>query len=142
MKSLNLVQLIGNVTRDPEIKAMESGAKLATFSLATNRVWKDKQTGEKKQEADFHNLVVWGNLVDVFEKYVKKGMPLYISGELRTRMYEKEGQKHYRTEINVRDMSMLGTKGSNSGSQDQDVPAPEAPDVSYEPNIKPEDLPF
>lgn len=143
MKSLNLVQLIGNVTRDPEIKAMESGAKLATLSLATNRVWKDKQTGEKKQESDFHNLVVWGNLVDVFERYVKKGNPLYISGELRTRMYEKDGQKHYRTEINVRDMSMLGTKSSTS--QDQDVPSPEvpqAPDMGYEQTIKPEDLPF
>ena len=145
MKSLNLVQLIGNVTRDPEIKALESGAKLATLSIATNRVWKDKQTGEKKQEADFHNLVVWGNLADIFEKYVKKGSPIYVSGELRTRSYDKDGVKHYRTEINVRDMSMLGSKGqgeSGAKQESDDAGVPDVPDTHYEPTIKAEDLPF
>lgn len=140
-----MVMLIGNVTRDPEIKALESGAKLATLSIATNRVWKDKNTGEKKQEADFHNLVVWGALVDVFEKYVKKGNPIHITGELKTRTYEKDGQKHYRTEINVRDMIMLGTRGDAAapaeGSQEDGAAVP-VPEVKYDSDIKPEDLPF
>lgn len=143
MKSLNHVQLIGNVTRDPEIKTTDSGAKLATLSIATNRVWKDKETGEKKQEADFHNLVVWGNLVDVFERYVKKGNPIYVSGELKTRSWDDKdsGKKMYRTEINVRDMIMLG--GSKDGAAQSDAPTPEEPAAPvHQPEIRPEDLPF
>lgn len=147
MKSLNLVQLMGNVTRDPEIKALDSGAKLASLSIATNEVWKDKQTGEKKQKADFHNLIVWGALVDVFEKYVKKGDPIYISGKLETRSWDDKdsGKKMYRTEINVRDMIMLGGRKDGDGGSapaHDDAPLPEVPEVSYQSEVKVEDLPF
>lgn len=148
MKSLNLVQLIGNVTRDPEIKVLENtGTKLATLSIATNETWKDKSTGEKKQKADFHNLVVWGSLAEVFEKYVKKGDPIYVSGKLETRSWEDKdsGKKMYRTEINVRDMNMLGGRkdgSAPSGEQDAPEPSPQPDMPQYTSEIKPEDLPF
>lgn len=135
MNSLNLVQLIGNVTRDPEVKVLTSGEKLCTCSVATNREWKDKTTGEKKKEADFHNLVIWGGLAEVFEKYVHKGDPLYISGELRTRSYDdKDGKKQYRTEINVKNMSMLGSRGASQGAEE--------PAVDPNAEVRAEDLPF
>lgn len=149
MKSLNLAQLIGNVTRDPEIKTLESGAKLATLSVATNKVWKDKQSGEKKTKAEFHNLVVWGSLAEVFEKYVKKGDPIYVSGEMETRSWEDKdsGKKMYRTEINVRDMNMLGSakdkkNDEQPAQEEQEVPVPTPDMTPYEPEIKVEDLPF
>lgn len=152
MKSLNLVQLIGNVTKDPEIKVMEnSGAKLATIGLATNEVWNDKHTGEKKQKTEFHNLVVWGALAEVFEKWVKKGDPIYVSGKMETRSWEDKdsGKKMYRTEVIVRDMNMLGGRKDNDGSTTrQDAPAPQeealpdVPNVEHQPSISVEDLPF
>ena len=151
MKSLNLVQLMGNMTRDPEIKSLQSGAKVCSCSIATNRVWKDKNTGEKKQEVEFHNLVVWGALADVFERYVKKGHPIYVSGSLQTQSWEDKetGKKMYRTEVNVRDMIMLGTKdGGESEDRTADQnggpePSPEIPAIDYgKSEIKVEDLPF
>lgn len=145
MKSLNLVQLIGNVTKDPEIKSLENGTKLATLSIATNETWKDKNTGEKKQKSDFHNLVVWGTLADVFEKYVKKGDPIYVSGKLETRSWEdkESGKKMYRTEINVRDMNMLGSRKDESQAQPSpEEPLPDVPDVTHTSDVKVEDLPW
>lgn len=149
MKSLNLVQLIGNVTRDPEMKSLESGAKLATVGLATNEVWNDKQTGEKKQKTEFHNLIVWGALADVFEKYVKKGDPIYVSGKMETRSWEDKdsGKKMYRTEVVVRDMNMLGGRRDSNGGdsrplQQEEEPLPEVPAYQHQPSISADDLPF
>jgi single-strand DNA-binding protein len=109
MKSLNKVSLIGNVTRDPELKATAGGQSVCTFGLATNRVWKDPQ-GEKQSLAEFHNLVAWDRLAKFCDEYIKKGKPLYIEGRLQTRSWDDaDGKKMFRTEIVVEDIVLLGS---------------------------------
>lgn len=124
MKSVNSVSLIGNVTRDVEIKATPSGQPVCTFGLATNRVWKNQQ-GEKQSLPEFHNLVAWGRLAEFCEQYIKKGKPLYVEGYLKTRSWENE-QKHkqYRTEIVVTDVVLLAPRPEVP--QEEDVHAEEA----------------
>lgn len=109
MKSVNKVILIGNLTRDPELKTTAAGQSVCTLGLATNRVWKDDQ-GQKQSLAEFHNLVAWGRLADLCGKHLKKGKPLYIEGYLKTRSWE-DAEKHtmYRTEIVIDDVVMLGS---------------------------------
>ncbi len=110
MKSVNKVILLGHVTNDPELKNIPSGQAVCTFGFATNKVWKDKK-GEKKEAAEFHNLVVWGSLAEVCAKNVKKGKPLYIEGYLKTNTWEgKDGKKNYKTEVIVDELSFVGTK--------------------------------
>ena len=110
---VNKVILVGNVGRDPEIKSLPSGTRLATFSLATtDRRFKD-ENGEPRTE--WHNIVAWSGLADVVERYVTKGKQLYIEGRIRTRSYEQDGQKKYFTEIHVSEMEMLGGRGSGDG---------------------------
>lgn len=152
MKSLNQVQIIGNVTRDPEMKALQSGTSVATFGVATNRVWKNKDTGEKESKAEFHNCVAWSKLADIVGQYVKKGMPLYVKGYLQTQSWEDKetGKKMYRTEIVCDDIIMLGSKDDNhSGGEQshpqeasQDAPLPTPPAPQYESEVKAEALPF
>jgi single-strand DNA-binding protein len=109
---INKVILVGNVGRDPEIKSLPSGVRVATFSLATtDRRFKD-ESGQPRTE--WHNLVAWRGLADVVEKYVTKGKLLYIEGQIRTRTWEPEpGQKKYFTEIHIDEMEMLGGRGSS-----------------------------
>ena len=110
MKSLrNSVQLIGNIGKDPEVKSFEKSKK-ASFSIATNETYKN-QKGEKIKETQWHNVVVWGKLADIVEKYVKKGNEVAIEGKLVHRSYETaSGEKRFITEINVNDLVMLGGK--------------------------------
>ena len=109
MNSLrNKVQLIGNLGNDPEIITLESGKKLAKFSLATNENYKDAD-GQKQTKTDWHNLIAWGKTCDIIEKYLQKGKEVAIEGKLNTRSYEtKEGEKRYVTEIVVNEILMLG----------------------------------
>lgn len=100
---LNKIQIIGNVTKDPEVKALPTETKVANFSVATNRNWKDKE-GVKKEEVEFHNVVAFGVLADLIERYVKKGSQLYVEGRLQTRSWETDGKKNYRTEIVMENM--------------------------------------
>lgn len=110
MKSVNKVMLLGNVTRDPELKATANGQSVCTFGLATNRVWKD-QSGEKQSLAEYHNLVAWGGLADFAGQNVKKGKPLFIEGYLKTRSWEgAEGAKIFRTEIVIENLVLLGPR--------------------------------
>lgn len=110
MKTLrNSVQLIGNIGKDPEVKSFDKSKK-ASFSIATNETYKN-QKGEKVQETQWHNVVVWGKLADIVEKYVKKGNEVAIEGKLVHRSYETAtGEKRFITEINVNDLVMLGGK--------------------------------
>ncbi len=110
MKSLrNSVQLIGNIGKDPEVKSFDKSKK-ASFSIATNETYKN-QKGEKIKETQWHNVVVWGKLADIVEKYVKKGNEVAIEGKLVHRSYETaSGEKRFITEINVNDLVMLGGK--------------------------------
>tara|TARA_B100000965_G_C19398965_1_gene672462 strand:+ start:119 stop:580 length:462 start_codon:yes stop_codon:yes gene_type:complete len=99
--SVNKVILLGNLGADPEIRAMQSGNKVASFSLATSKRWKDKSTQEQKEKTSWHKVVVFGDgLVDIVEKYVKKGSKIYIEGELQTRKWQdQEGKDRYTTEV-------------------------------------------
>lgn len=110
MKSVNKVMLLGNVTRDPELKATANGQSVCTFGLATNRVWKD-QSGEKQSLAEYHNLVAWGGLADFIAQNVKKGKPLFIEGYLKTRSWDSaEGAKIFRTEIVIENLVLIGPR--------------------------------
>lgn len=106
----NNVQLIGRLGKEPEVKTFESGTKMATFSLATNDVYYNNK-GEKVEDVQWHNIVVWGKKVDVVESYLKKGSEIAVQGKLVNRSYEtKEGDKRYVTEINLNELLMLGKK--------------------------------
>jgi single-strand DNA-binding protein len=103
----NKVQLIGNLGNDPEIITLESGKKLAKFSLATNENYKDKD-GQKQTKTDWHNVVAWNKTVDIIEQNVSKGKEIAIEGKLSTRSYEdKEGQKRYTTEVIINELLLL-----------------------------------
>jgi len=106
----NSVQLIGRLGKEPEVRTFDSGKKMATFSLATSETYYNNQ-GEKVQETQWHNVVVWGKKVDVIEKYLHKGNEIALQGKIQTRSYEKEGEKRYVTEINLNDLLMLGGNG-------------------------------
>lgn len=112
-RSLNKVTLIGNLGSDPELRSTGSGNRVATFSLATSRTWNDA-SGNKQEKTEWHRCTVWntkaGTLADVVEKYVKKGDKLYVEGAVEYRQWQdKEGQTKYSTEINVRELIMLGS---------------------------------
>ncbi len=155
MKSLNKVQLIGNLTRDPELKYTPTGAAVVTISLATNRSW-TTDTGEKKEEADFHRLVAWNKLAEICGQLLKKGRKIYVEGRLSTRSWQdKDGSTKYMTEVILSDMILLDSKGagdSDSGSESQEFNVPdevpaEEPKVSKKESKKVEepandDIPF
>lgn len=108
----NKVQLIGNLGKQPEIKTTESGKKLVKFSLATNEIYTNVK-GEKVKETQWHNLVAWGKLADIVEKYLNKGSEVAIDGKLVSNDYtDKEGNKRYNTEVQVNELLMLGGKNS------------------------------
>lgn len=99
MAGVNKVILVGNLGKDPEIRHLEGGASVAKFSLATSESYKDK-SGQRVEQTEWHNIVVWRGLADVAEKYLKKGMTIYLEGKLRSRTWDdKEGRKNYTTEI-------------------------------------------
>jgi len=110
MRTVNKVILIGNITRDPAIKTTETGKKIAMFTIATNRYYKDAN-GENKSEAEFHNCVAWGTLAERVESFVKKWKLVYAEGRLKTRIIDKEdGTKIYKTEIVVSNLIFLNKK--------------------------------
>jgi len=134
---LNKIQIIGNLTRDPEMKALPSGVSVTNFSVATNRTWKDKD-GEKKEEVEYHNLVAFGKQAEIIAQYMRKGSQVYVEGRLQTRSWDKDGQKMYRTEIVV-EMVQFGSKTQQGASQQ----ATKEATIDY-PNeeINPDDIPF
>lgn len=112
-RSLNKALLIGNLTRDPEIRYTSTGAAMCSFGIATNRSWKDSD-GELKEEAEFHNLVAWNKMAEICYQILAKGMKVYIEGELRTRSWEDEdGSTRYRTEVKVNEMILLDSRGKS-----------------------------
>ncbi len=117
--SVNKVILIGNIGNDPEIKSMQSGDRVANFSVATSESWKDKATGERKERTEWHRVVVFNQgLLNVCENYLKKGSKVYIEGQVETRSWEKDGQKVYTTEVVLRpyrgEITMLDSKNSGA----------------------------
>lgn len=115
---LNKVTLIGNLGRDAELRSTPSGQSVANFSLATTERWTDKQ-GQRQEQTEWHRCILWGKTADSLQQYLVKGKQVYIEGKLQTRQWEKDGQKHYSTEINVREVKLLG--GSpNARGRDED----------------------
>lgn len=121
-RSLNKVLLIGNLTRDPELRYTPQGTAVCTFGLATNRQWTTDE-GEKKEEVEFHNVVAWARLAEVIAEYLKKGRPAFVEGRLSTREWEaQDGTRRRTTEIVANEVIFLGSPGAR-GSDDLDVPA-------------------
>ena len=123
--SVNTVILLGNLGRDPELRSMNSGNKVASFSLATSKRWKDKATQEQKDKTSWHNIVVFGDgLVGIVEKFVKKGSKIYVEGELQTRKWQdQEGKDRYTTEVVVQgyncNLTLLDSRGNNNTIENQ-----------------------
>jgi len=148
---LNKAILIGNLTRDPELRSLPTGIKVCSFSIATNRVWKDK-SGARQEAADYHNVVVFGRQAETVAQYMKKGSSILVEGRMQTRSWEDKtsGEKKYRTEI-IADRTQFGPKGSSAGAGAQNVPkssdssgkSEEVDTIEYpEEDINPEDIPF
>ena len=136
---VNKVILIGNVGADPDVKYLEGGVAVARFGLATSEVYNNKN-GERVTQTEWHNIVLWRNLAQIAEKYVKKGMMLYVEGRLRTRSWDDQnGVKRYTTEIYGDNFQMLSRKQDN-GEKPQDTSMPQAPDLGGSDDS--DDLPF
>ena len=151
-RSLNKVTLIGNLTRDPELRYTPQGTPVCTFGLATNRSWMPPEGKERQEEVEFHNLVAWSKLAELCGELLTKGRKIYIEGRLQTRSWDTpEGEKKYKTEIVAEDMIILDNKGAkdegSAGSDPRgeasapktDKPATPAP---VDQNISPDEIPF
>lgn len=120
MAGVNKVILVGNLGKDPEVRHLEGGAAVANFPIATTEVYKDK-TGTRQEQTEWHNIVVWRGLAEVAEKYLKKGMTIYIEGKLRTRSWDdKEGHKRYTTEVVGDTFTILSKKENHSGGSNEE----------------------
>lgn len=151
---LNKAMIIGNMTQDPEVKTTPSGQSVVNFSIATNLVWVD-ESGQKKEKAEFHNIVAWRKLADIIGQYLKKGSKVYIEGRLQTRSWEDKdtSKKMYRTEIIADNMIMLDRKGTTSTNTNEEVKSVKTNDYSQpepqtnnqtsnEDEINVDDIPF
>jgi len=155
---LNRATIIGNMTRDPELRSLPTGKSVATFSVATNRVWTDAN-GQKQKQAEFHNIVMWGKLAEIANQYLRKGRKVFVEGRIQTRDWTgQDGVKRYRTEVVADNMIMLdGGRGAGDGKFAPSAVdgAPSDNGVSYQPidenapakevieeEIKVEDIPF
>lgn len=115
MAGVNKVIIIGYLGRDPELSETTGGNKVCRLNVATTRVWNNKQTNEKVEETEWHRISVWGKQAENCQKYLAKGRMAYIEGRLRTSSYDKDGQKHYSTEIVADQVQFLGGKGDGEG---------------------------
>lgn len=143
-RSLNKVMLIGNLTRDPELKYTPSGAGVCTFSIATNRNW-TTDTGEKKDVADFHNIVAWNKLAEICSQLLKKGRKVYVEGRLSTRTWQaQDGSTKNRTEVVITDMVILDKKEGSEGAEEVNIPDEKVEEESQvaEVAVGEEDIPF
>jgi single-strand DNA-binding protein len=148
---LNKAMIYGNLTRDPEVRALPNGTQVCSFSVATNRTYNDRD-GKKQEQVEYHNVVAFARLAEIIGQYLKKGRPIYIEGRMQTRSWDKDGVKQYRTEI-VADNFQFGpsptgtagdgasaTSGSANNAPQQENP-PTMPEYPNE-EINPEDIPF
>lgn len=115
-KSLNKVQLIGNLGQDPETRYLENGTCICNMSIACSESWKDKNTGEVKEHTEWVRLVAWRKLAEICGEYLHKGSKIYVEGKFITEKYEKDGVTHYASKVQLNNMLMLDSKGSGSSS--------------------------
>jgi single-strand DNA-binding protein len=160
MAAINKVILIGNLGKDPEVRYTPNGNAICNVSVATTRTWKDKTSGDKQEETEWHRVVFYDRLAEIAGEYLKKGRPIYVEGRLKTRKWQnKEGQDVYTTEIIATEMQMLGGRegmggsdegGGNYNSRPASAPAPASRPVASKPASKPstgfddmdDDIPF
>ena len=145
--NFNKAFVLGNVTRDPELRHTPAGQSVTTFGVATNRVWKSP-SGEQKSQVEFHNIVAWGRLAEICGQYLKKGTLVFIEGRIQTRSWQdQQGQKKFRTEIVAETMQMGPKRGGTEATSPSLAPE-EVATVQYPPNedaeeeIKPDEIPF
>ena len=125
--TVNKVILIGNLGKDPEVRRLENGTVVASFSIATSETYTDKKTGEKRDNTDWHNIVVWRGLAEVTEKFIKKGMKIYVEGKLRTRSWQdKENVTRYTTEVVADELNILTWLDNNSNQEQKPTYSNEA----------------
>lgn len=164
---LNKVMIIGRLTREPELRTTPGGASVCTLGIATNYVYNNQQTGQKVEQVEYHNVVLWRKLAEIANQYLKKGQRVYVEGRLQTRSWDDKtsGQKHYKTEVVADNMIMLdGGRGNSSASGgstssasndsmpaaapirnssvSQPAPAEELPTIQQGEDINVEDIPF
>jgi single-strand DNA-binding protein len=158
---MNRVDVIGNLTREPELRTTTNGQHVAALGVATNERWKDKQSGEMKERTEFHNVVVWGDLAELCTQHLKKGNRVHVGGRVQTRSWEtKQGSKRTTTEIVADSVALLGVKNTEITYSNEARQAPSkntqssktsggaepvaaaVPEVKYESEVKVEDLPF
>lgn len=144
---LNKVMLIGNMTRDPEVRTTPNGKSVCSVGVATNRFWTDA-SGQKQKQAEFHNIVLWGKLADIAGQYLKKGQKIYIEGRLQTREWTaQDGTKRTRTEVVGENLIMLGSRPAGVGGapvagDEPSYSSSNGPSEVVEEEIKVEDIPF
>lgn len=145
MRSLNKVQLIGNAVKDPELKYTPSGTAIVSFSVATNREWKDS-TGQAKSEATFHRVVAWSKLAEIINQYVKKGSKVFVEGRLNNKSWkDQQGAMHYMTEIVADELILLDNKKATEQTAmeatGEQPPEPQLPEEETG-DVNPDDMPF
>ncbi len=147
-RGVNKVILVGNLGRDPEIRYTPSGSAVASVTIATSEQWKDKQTGEKQERTEWHNVTFFGRLAEIVGEYLKKGSQVYVEGSLRTEKWQdKNGNDRYTTKVIASEMQMLGSRSGGTASYNQDAgaspsrpasqPAPATADTGFD-----DDIPF
>lgn len=142
-RGINKVTIVGNLGADPDVRYSPSGSAVTKISVATSEQWKDKQSGEQQERTEWHRIVFFGRLAEIAGEYLKKGRQVYVEGRLQTSSYEKEGQKHYSTDIIGREMQMLGGTpgaGGYDNASSSSSPKQESRDVVEE-QID-DDIPF
>ncbi len=152
MSGVNKVILIGNLGADPEVRHLQNGASVANFRIATSETYKDKTTGEKREQTEWHSIVAWRGLAEITEKYLRKGSKVYVEGKLRTRQWQdKEGTTRYTTEIQADEMNLLDRRADTAegaapmSAQPQRQQEPSGAPMASSPAAGPDeldDLPF
>jgi len=147
MSGVNKVILVGRLGKEPEVRNLDNGAVVANFSIATSEVYKDRTTGERKEQTEWHNIVLWRGLAEIAQKYLHKGDMVYIEGKLRTRSWEKDGVTRYTTEVVGDNMTMLSGKSGGGGSSNSEYASTEKSsggnfNASMSADSSTDDLPF
>ena len=143
MKSINQVTLLGNVVRDVELRYTPNGDAVITFTIVTSRAWNDKTTGDKKEATEYTDVVFWRKAAEIINQFVKKGSRMLVQGRLQTRSWEKDGTKHYKTEVYGNDFIVFDKKieKKETQSQEDDEAKPAEKEKNNE-KINPDDIPF
>jgi single-strand DNA-binding protein len=145
MKSINEVELLGNLTRDPELRYTPNGNPVIDFSVATNRQWFDKTTQEKKEAVDFHEVVFWGKAAEIINQFVVKGSKILVKGRLQTESFDgKDGVRRYKTKIVGNDFILFGKKGDEAPAEavSAEPKVEQKEEKSESKEVSPDDIPF